>query len=92
MDNQSLRRIIAIILICTIVYGLFTQFMMIYTGKISYHNHVMLFIIFLLGLFIKDYIDNQIEKRNNNLLKEHKVIVDLIVFIILLSFYLVMRK
>ena len=92
MDNQSLRRVIAIVLICAIVYGLFTQFMMIYTGKISHHNHAMLFIIFLLGLFIKDYIDNQIEKGNNNLLKEHKVIVDFTVFIILLSFYLVMRK
>lgn len=92
MDNLSLRRVIAIFLICAIIYGLFTQFMMIYTGKISHHNQAMLFIIFLLGIFIKQYIDNQIEKGNNNLLKEYKIIVDFIIFMILLSIYFVLKK
>lgn len=92
MENQSLKRVIVIICICAIVYGLFTKFMMIYTGKISLFKSVIQFIIFLLLLFIKDYIDNQIEKGSNNFLKEHKLIVDFTLVIIFLSIILVIKE
>ena len=92
MEIQYLKRVIAIICICAIVYGLFTQFMMIYTGKISHRNHAIKFALLLLLVLIGDYIDYQIEESNNNFLKEHEYIIKIAVIIILLSIYLVLRE